>query len=339
MGHQTNSQRKISIIVPAYNEEARIGGVLDVVSTYPGAEVIVVDDGSTDDTEKIASRYPVRFVKNKVNRGKGFAMDRGVRLAHEQVIFFCDADVKGLTHAMIDTIVEPVLHGDVDMFIGMRNRKMYLMSHIFAIVPLMGGERALTKTLWKQIPARYKKGFIIETAMNFYAKYYGRGFAFTVIRGLSQTIKERKYGFWNGQKSRWAMMYTIFATQIRLQLREIPYEVHELRKSVGVVVSAAIGVGIGIVLVAVSLNGPRLLIAKLVGEPGAFTRFVVDIAQYASRSGLMAIGAAIVIVNIVVILLSIHTIVKTARVKRARVRDMIASKKTPKEKIRYHVNV
>ena len=127
MGHKKTDKR-ISAIVPAYNEAERIGRVLDILTTYPDfKEIIVIDDGSPDGTEAIVRRYDVRYVKKKVNGGKGAAMDLGVKLAKGDVIFFCDADISGLTHKIIDQITCPVVNGEVEMFIGMRNRKIYFL--------------------------------------------------------------------------------------------------------------------------------------------------------------------------------------------------------------------
>ena len=123
---------------------------------------------------------------------------------------------------VIDDIVQPVLAGDVDMFIGMRNRKWYFAHQIIAFIPLLGGERALTKNLWEQVPATYKNNFCIEIALNFYALHYGKGFQFKIFRGLSQTIKEKKYGWLSGTKERWGMMYDIFSTQLKLYTSKAP---------------------------------------------------------------------------------------------------------------------
>ena len=95
-------REKVTAIVPAYNEAERIGAVLAVLTSYGFKGVIVVDDGSTDNTKDVVSRYDVRYLKIEENSGKGKAMDYAVSKAQTSFIFFCDADLKNLTHEIID---------------------------------------------------------------------------------------------------------------------------------------------------------------------------------------------------------------------------------------------
>lgn len=86
---------ELSIVVPAYNEEAAIGQNLkSLKKNFPKAEVILVDDGSTDATLAGASEVPgVKIIKNKTNLGKGQSVKKGVLKATGDYIIFCDADL------------------------------------------------------------------------------------------------------------------------------------------------------------------------------------------------------------------------------------------------------
>lgn len=105
----TDALVDLSIIIPAYNEEHRLGPTLDVVLAYleegdrspacrqAGHEVVVVDDGSTDATADVARQWQqkapqVRLVQNEQNRGKGYSVRRGVEESAGKVILFADAD-------------------------------------------------------------------------------------------------------------------------------------------------------------------------------------------------------------------------------------------------------
>lgn len=98
-----NSGQTLSIIIPAYNESARIGAALEQVLAcvherkWP-AEVIVVNDGSRDDTAEIVKRIAagdplVRLIENPVNRGKGFSVRNGMLHASGEIMMFTDADL------------------------------------------------------------------------------------------------------------------------------------------------------------------------------------------------------------------------------------------------------
>jgi dolichyl-phosphate beta-glucosyltransferase len=92
----------LSIVVPAYNESRRLGSALEQIRSYVEgrrmrAEVIVVDDGSSDGTSEVVERFdtgalPVRLLRNVRNRGKGYAVRRGMRKARGQVLLMTDAD-------------------------------------------------------------------------------------------------------------------------------------------------------------------------------------------------------------------------------------------------------
>lgn len=93
------SEPFLSIVIPAYNESGRIVSSLDAIQKYVREkpfeiETIVVDDGSTDDTSKIAAQQPaVRVLRNLRNRGKGFSVRRGILEARGELVLFTDADL------------------------------------------------------------------------------------------------------------------------------------------------------------------------------------------------------------------------------------------------------
>ena len=93
---------RYSIVIPAYNEERRIAATLDHVIRYVAerntrAEIIVVDDGSTDRTANVVMWYRRKTYRVKLLRlkhlGKGSAVRRGVNAAHGEIVFLCDADM------------------------------------------------------------------------------------------------------------------------------------------------------------------------------------------------------------------------------------------------------
>ena len=98
-----NNSYEISIVIPAYNESARLGRSLDRVLDFVrqqgwDAEVIVVDDGSRDATADLVREYArtnpiVRLVQNPGNRGKGYSVRSGMLSARGSIVLFTDADL------------------------------------------------------------------------------------------------------------------------------------------------------------------------------------------------------------------------------------------------------
>ncbi len=307
--------KKVTAIVPAFNEADRIGGVLGVLTSYDKfSQIIVVDDGSRDDTAAVARKFPVTVLRHEKNRGKAQSLETGVALANAPYIFFCDADMTGLTTGMLDEILDPVLRGDTEMMVAMHSRKIYWASFILSIIPLLGGQRALTRVLWERIPQEYKKGFMIEAALNFYARYWGKGYQYKVMEGLGQVIKEKKYGLRHGIKARIKMDLQIFAIYARLQIWEVPATIKSFRIAVTNIAGAGFGAIVGAVILFACYTGPAIFIREVFADDIATESStpVVDLLLYiAANAGvdiLAIIGLFILAFNILIIMLNIANV-------------------------------
>ena len=114
---------KISCIVPIYNEADRMGSVLDVLCNFTlFSELIIINDGSTDDTqntaEKYAARYKqIRIYENTENLGKTKTIIKGIAESKGDLIVMIDADLIGLDEVSIYKMIYFVLNGEFDMTI------------------------------------------------------------------------------------------------------------------------------------------------------------------------------------------------------------------------------
>ncbi|HEX5387999.1 MAG TPA: glycosyltransferase family 2 protein [Gemmatimonadales bacterium] len=110
----------VSIVIPAFNEGATIGHVIAVAREQcPGAEVVVVDDASTDDTAEVAAGAGARVIRRPYNLGNGAGVKTGIRAAQGDVILIIDGDGQ---HDPAD-IPRLLAHiGPYDMVVGERSR-------------------------------------------------------------------------------------------------------------------------------------------------------------------------------------------------------------------------
>jgi polyisoprenyl-phosphate glycosyltransferase len=203
----------ISAIIAAYNEEKTLAEVLTALTRNRLIdEVIVVSDGSTDGSVDIARTFDVATIALRENRGKGYAMSVGVDYARYDTLFFVDGDMFNLTDEHIESLIRPVLRGQCDMNIGVRNRgPIRNFFHLqMKVGPVLSGIRVMRREVWDTVPLRYQERFKIEAALNFFCSQAGYRQQQTIVYDLGHLIKESKRGLWPGLNSRWEMSREVF---------------------------------------------------------------------------------------------------------------------------------
>ncbi|GGO77756.1 glycosyltransferase family 2 protein [Nonomuraea cavernae] len=174
-----------AVIVPAKDEADRIGATVTAALTLPGVDlVVVVDDGSTDQTGRVARAAGARVIRHSRNRGKAAAMESGaeaVRLLDGDVprhLVFLDADL-GKTAQAATALIEPVREGRADMTIAVFATRVKLGGHGmvvrlsrdgirratgFEVTQPLNGQRCLTRDAF-EAARPLAHGFGVETGL------------------------------------------------------------------------------------------------------------------------------------------------------------------------------
>ena len=106
--------KKVSVIIPAFNEQRSIKKVIKLVKNYEKVdEIIVVDNNSTDDTALLAEGEGAKVVFCK-QQGKGYAMEMGLNEAKNEIVVFIDADINNYSKDVIEKLAEPIINEEAD---------------------------------------------------------------------------------------------------------------------------------------------------------------------------------------------------------------------------------
>jgi len=183
----------LSIIIPAYNEEDRIGKTLDKTLDYLErqsfeSEVIVVNDGSQDKTRDVVNKYIERFgarlrlLNNPGNCGKGYSVRAGMLEGRGEILLFFDADLS-TPLSEIERVLSPVRENSFDVVIGSRGIDRRLIgtrqSKLRELIGLAGNfiQFIFTGLKFKDTQCGFK-AFRRETAQSVFPLQRINGFGF-----------------------------------------------------------------------------------------------------------------------------------------------------------------
>jgi glycosyltransferase involved in cell wall biosynthesis len=161
-------------------------------------EVIVVDDGSSDDTAELARAAGAKVIHRDAAEGsKAHAMDEGIRASDADAFLFVDADCTDLTGAHLDAICEPFLGGRCAMSLGMFDYGRPWNSVVPRVHPLTG-ERIIPRWVWDAIPPHKLDGYTIEARINEVVSERRLKTVARTMRGVFHRTKRVKHGRWDG---------------------------------------------------------------------------------------------------------------------------------------------
>lgn len=197
---------KVSAIIPAYNEEKTVSNVIRAVKECSYVDdIIVVSDGSTDNTAAVASSMGVRVIELKENLGKGGAMKAGLKSCSSDIILFLDADLVGLSARHVESLLEPVLSCDADMTVGIFQRGRFSTDLAQKISPYLSGQRAVRRDFIESLKDMDMFEYGIEIALTRLARKQNIRVMTVKINDATHIMKEEKLGFYKGFKARMRM--------------------------------------------------------------------------------------------------------------------------------------
>jgi glycosyltransferase involved in cell wall biosynthesis len=204
----------IAAIIPTYNEELNVSGVLEVLhATSLLDEIIIVDDGSADKTPEIlyqaaAVDRRIRVIRHEQNRGKGQAIFSGWAATNASILLLLDADLKNLNPGHIQALLAPVIDHRVDMTLGLF-RGGHLSTDISHwLTPFLTGQRGLRAELLKCVCPEAAQGYGFEVALTVAAgqnNYRTRVVALKGVWHPSSEFRTERGGYWSGKIWRFRM--------------------------------------------------------------------------------------------------------------------------------------
>ncbi len=200
----------VAAVIPAYNEERTIAGVVGVVQRVDLVnEVLVVSDGSTDRTALVARASGARVLELERNVGKGGALAMGLASTRADVLLFLDGDLIGLTPEHVRRLLEPVLDGTHAMTVGVFAGGRAFTDLAQSIAPCLSGQRAVRRDVMVDALELGGSGYGAEVVLTRSLRRR-RVLALEVeLANITHLTKEEKLGLVKGFASRMRMYWEI----------------------------------------------------------------------------------------------------------------------------------
>lgn len=200
----------ITAIIPAYNEGQTIGNILDcLIKVEKITQIIVVSDGSTDETAEVAAAYDVELINLSENVGKGGAMKAGIERCSNENILFLDADLIGLTEQHVKDLIMPVISNEADMTIGIFKNGRIVTDLAQKVTPYLSGQRAIKKAVLDKIPNIDISRYGVEVALTKFADKNSIRTKEVYLEDMTHVTKEEKLGLIKGMHARIKMYWDI----------------------------------------------------------------------------------------------------------------------------------
>jgi polyisoprenyl-phosphate glycosyltransferase len=202
----TSRKPRIAAILPVFNEELNVPGVLDVLRASSILdEIILVDDGSSDQTFEILSQAAaldqrIQVIRHEQNRGKGQAIFSGWASTGAPILLLLDADLKDLNPEHINALLAPVIDNRADMTLGLFQGGHFSTDLSHRLSPFLTGQRGLRAKLLKDISPEAAAGYGFEIALTVTARQHAFRTRVVPLKGVWHPSSEfrAERGFWGG---------------------------------------------------------------------------------------------------------------------------------------------
>jgi polyisoprenyl-phosphate glycosyltransferase len=194
------SPEPVCLVIPAFNESARIEATLEVVRRTDGlTRVLVVDDGSTDGTAVLAQAAAaldprLSVIALPTNLGKAGAMLAGAHAAGTDIVAFIDADLIGLKPGQLADLVRPVTAGECAMTLGLFRSGRFQTDLSHRLTPFLSGQRCLRWSLFRDTPHIDGARAGVEIALSLRAWSRGLRVKSVAWNGVTHVMKTEKMG-------------------------------------------------------------------------------------------------------------------------------------------------
>ncbi len=184
---------RLAVILPVHNEEKTIKGVIDAFLSFDlFDEIIAVTDGTTDRSLKILEDYAKKkktvWLNYEANRGKGFALAKGVEKATADIVVFFDTDQTNTRREHLERMTRPLINGEADYVIGNHGKE----NKLNPFRNVCGNRSYFRKDLLPLLKAMQTKRRSVELFLNYELSKKGKKAVFVSLAGLTHYWKISK---------------------------------------------------------------------------------------------------------------------------------------------------